>query len=278
MSQLVVTGYASLDYAVGLAGQALGDTTTLISRRDVAAWPRAGGCPTYIAAAVVHAGQKATPIMWVGSGAEGQQFRALLAGQGVPTEGVGVTESERSPTSMLIYQADGSCICLYDPALDRREHLSEAQQALIAGASHLCISVGPPQLMDTILDACAPKARLYWAVKNDSDAFPPALRTRLSARADVIFCNASEPGLIGPTQAVIVETRGARGVVVRQSGAPRELPTEAVEIRDATGAGDTFAGGYIAAEMAGAECLEAAQAGLEAAASLLIARLERNKT
>ncbi|WP_323034482.1 carbohydrate kinase family protein [Pararhodobacter sp.] len=278
MSQLVVTGYASLDYAVGLDGQALGDTTTLIARRDPQAWPRAGGCPTYIAAAAVRAGQNAAPVMWVGSGAEGQRFNDLLAGQGVPTEGIGVTDSARSPTSMLIYQADGSCMCLYDPALDRRERLTEAQRGLIAQASHLCISVGPPQLMDQILDACPTGARLYWAVKNDPDAFPPALRARLSTRADVIFCNASEVGLIGPTQAVIVETRGARGVAVRQGSRSGELPTQAVEIKDATGAGDTFAGGYIAAEMAGADKMKAAQAGLEAAAALLNARLERMTT
>ena len=278
MTLLVVTGYASLDYAVGLDGQALGDTTTLIVRRDPNAWPRAGGCPTYIAAAAVRAGQNAAPIMWVGSGSEGQRFNALLAGQGVPTEGIGVTESERSPTSMLVYQADGSCICLYDPALDRREQLNEALLGLIARASHLCISVGPPQLMDQILDACPKGARLYWAVKNDPDAFPPALRARLSTRADVIFCNASELGLIGSTDAVIVETRGARGVAVRHGGKVGELPTQAVEIKDATGAGDTFAGGYIAAEMAGADNMKAAQAGLQAAASLLIARLERTKT
>ena len=43
MKQLVVTGYASLDYAVGLAGQAVADSTTLIASRDVTAWPRAGG-------------------------------------------------------------------------------------------------------------------------------------------------------------------------------------------------------------------------------------------
>ena len=47
---------------------------------------------------------------------------------------------------------------------------------------------------------------------------------------------------------------------------------------DPTGAGDTFAGGYVAAEMSGAlDALTAAQAGLEAARTMLTLRLEREK-
>ncbi len=272
MSHLVVTGYASLDYAVGLAGQAIGDRTTLIASRDTGAWPRAGGCPTYVAAAAVRAGQRATPIMWAGSGEEGALFTRAVAAQGLPTEGIGTMPSPRSPTALMVYQADGSCICLYDPALNGSERLTETQKALIAGASHLCISVGPPHLMVPILDACPPGARLYWAVKNDPDAFPAALRARLAERADVIFCSASERVLVPATDALVVETRGAASVAVTEGGTTKELPVERVETRDTTGAGDTFAGGFIAAEMSGATSLAAAQAGISAAAALLQAR------
>ncbi|MEM5474655.1 carbohydrate kinase family protein [Hoeflea sp. AS60] len=276
MSRLVVTGYASLDFAVGLDGQAVGDTTTLIAARDPEAWPRAGGCPTYISGAAVRAGQQATPIMWVGTGREGEGFVAKLEAQGIGTEGIGVVDSPRSPTALMVYQANGTCMCLYDPALGRAEVLTDAQKALIAGATHLCVSVGPSQLMDAICALCPQDARLYWAVKNDPDAFPPDLRTRLSARADVIFHSASERSLIGETAAVLVETRGSDCVVVTDAGQGREVPVTPIDIADTTGAGDSFAGGYIAAEMAGADPVEAAGAGIKAAAAVLADRKRRH--
>ena len=276
MSRLVVTGYASLDFAVGLDGQAEGDTTTLITNRNPEAWPRAGGCPTYISGAAVRAGQQATPVMWVGKGAEGEGFVARLEAQGIGTGGIGVCDSPRSPTALMVYQADGSCMCLYDPALDRAEVLTDAQKSLIAGATHLCVSVGPPQLMDEIVSLCPPDARLYWAVKNDPDAFPPDLRTRLSARADVIFHSASERSLIGNTAAVLVETRGSDCVVVNNAGHLREIEVVAIDIADTTGAGDSFAGGYIAAEMNGADPVQAAGEGIKAAAALLADRKGRH--
>ncbi|WP_375589266.1 carbohydrate kinase family protein [Hoeflea alexandrii] len=275
MSRLVVTGYASLDFAVGLDGQAVGDKTTLIAARDPEAWPRAGGCPTYISGAAVRAGQQATPVMWVGKGAEGEGFVARLDAQGIGTEGIGVVDSLRSPTALLVYQSDGSCMCLYDPALGRAETLNQAQMDLIASATHLCVAVGPHHLMDEIVALCPADARLYWAVKNDPDAFPPELRAKLDARADVIFHSVSERSLIGKTAAVLVETRGSDRVVVTAAGQAKELLVLPIDIADTTGAGDSFAGGYIAAEMSGADPVEAAGAGIKAAAALLADRKGR---
>lgn len=277
MSRFVVTGYASLDFAVGLGGQAKGDATTLIATRDAEAWPRAGGCPTYISGAVVRAGQTASPVMWVGMGAEGQGFVDRLEAQGIGTDGIGRVNCPRSPTALMIYQKDGSCMCLYDPALNRAEILTEAQQDLIRGASHLCISVGPPQLMDEILALCREGARLYWAVKNDADAFPEDIRTRLSARADVIFHSAAERPLIGDTGAVLVETRGADCVRVTHGSQSFKTSVTPIPVTDTTGAGDTFAGGFIAAEMAGATLPGAVGAGIEAAAALLADRSRRTQ-
>ena len=276
MRHLVVTGYASLDYPVGLAGQVRADATTLIAARDADVWPRAGGCPTFIAGAAERDGQRATPVMWVGQGAEGRLFTGALTARGISVCGIGIVDSPRSPTALMIYQQDGSCICLYDPALDRREALNDTQKDLIAGASHLCISVGPPALMDRILSLCSPDARLYWAVKNDPDAFPPALCARLSARADVIFHSSPEAVLIGPNRAVRVETRGRDGVTITVEDRARAIPAAAIAVADTTGAGDTFAGGFIAAEMAGADPAEAARAGITAAARLLRERSRKD--
>ena len=54
------------------------------------------------------------------------------------------------------------------------------------------------------------------------------------------------------------------------------IPATAIAVADTTGAGDTFAGGFIAAEMAGADPAEAARAGITAAARLLTERSRKD--
>ncbi|MCC7319670.1 MAG: carbohydrate kinase family protein [Rubellimicrobium sp.] len=269
MSLLVVTGYASLDYPVDLAGPLRTEGTTIVRHRDAAAWPRPGGCPTYIAAAALRAGRAAAPVMWIGRGSEGRILIDSLAAQGARTDGIAVVDAPRSPAAIMVHQPEGGTACLFDPALGGQETLGPAQRALIAAASHLCISVGPPQVQRQILDLCPADARLYWAVKDDPQAFGPDLRAALAARADVIFHNAAERPLVGRTRAVTVETRGRRDVIVTSEGTGRGFAVDPLEVRDATGAGDTFAGGFIAAEMGGADPWAAAQAGIAAARTFL---------
>ncbi len=278
MTRLAVTGYASLDYPVGLSGQISGDRTTLINHRDAAAWPRVGGCAAYVALAVAARQQTVSPVTWVGSGAESDGFVAVLRDAGVGIMGIARLPSQRTPTAVLAYQADGSCACLFDPVFTGEEELTPTQRELIGTASHLCISVGPPQLLRAILESRAENARLYWLVKNDTHCFTDDIRVELSACADVIFCNGSERNLVADVApgTVIVETRGTSGIVVEQDGRERSLPVDALPARDTTGAGDTLAGGYIAAEMSGtSDAIEAAASGLEAVRSMLQQRLER---
>jgi len=280
VSSLCVTGYGSLDYAVTLDGFAEGNRTTLVSRRDPAAWPRCGGCPAYVAHAVV-ATVAPTVISWMGDNTEGRLYCDGLRSAGIDVSGVALLETPGSPTALLVYQADGSCACLYDPAFDGRERLTAAQAERIAAASHLCVSVGPPHLMRPIVDARAPGARLYWLAKNDPAAFTPENRRLLSVRADVIFCNSAELALVDRdlSRATIIETRGRDGVVVHAGGAETAVPVEPVAAGDTTGAGDTFAGAYIAAEMDGiVDPVQAAERASEAARAFLLNRASEEQS
>jgi len=281
MTELAVTGYASLDYPVGLSGQIRGDQTTLIEHRDPAAWPRVGGCPAYVARAVAASGQTVSPVTWVGSGAESDGVVAVLRDAGVGTGGIARLPSERTPTAILAYQADGSCACLFDPVFTGQEELTQTQRALIGRASHLCISVGPPQLIGAIIECRAHDARLYWLAKNDTHCFTDTIRQDLSSCADVIFCNFSERNLLAELrpETIIVETRGTDAIAIEQNGQVRSQPVNALAVRDTTGAGDTLAGGYIAAEMAGTtDAMQAVASGLEAVRTMLELRLERETT
>lgn len=281
MTGLAVTGYASLDYPIGLAGQIGGDHTTLIDYRDPSAWPRIGGCPAYLSLAVAAKDETVSPITWVGSGAESDGFIETLRDAGAGTNGIARLPSKRAPTAILAYQGDGTCACLFDPVFAGEEELTQEQRELLASASHVCISVGPPQLTRAILDCRNKDARLYWVIKNDARCFTPDVCTEISAVADVIFCNSSERSLVGTVSpgTVIIETHGPDGISIEQGEQKQALPVEPLAARDTTGAGDTFAGGYVAAEMAGAtDALAAAQSGLETARNMLTKRLERESS
>ncbi len=281
MTQLVVTGFASLDYPVSLAGMAKGDCTTLISDRDPEAWPRLGGCSAYVATAVARKGIAAAPVSWVGSDDAAELYCDALRTEGCETAGVARIQAARSPVALLAYQADGSCVCLYDPAFGGAEILTPAQSELISAARHLAITVGPPQLTAQILALRHPQSTLYWILKSDPACFPPDICAALSAAAAVIFCNRSERDMISSTraEAVIVETGGTKGVTVLADGKTSTCPVEPLIISDTTGAGDTLAGGFIAAMMSGeTDPLEAAKQGITAVRELLEKRLQQQRT
>src|ERR1700731_2520434 len=116
MTKVVVTGYASLDYAVRLDRAPQADATaTILSRpRD---WPRLGGSPAYIACAIVAAGlPDVTPVSWIGDDSDGRLYSAALAACGVAVDGIAVRPG-RTPIWILAYQPDGGCHCFYDPSL-----------------------------------------------------------------------------------------------------------------------------------------------------------------
>lgn len=254
MTELVVTGYASMDYVVALNGFVQVDKTTLVSHRDSTAWPRLGGCVSYVSVAAALAGHRVTPISWVGSDRDADAFRDGLNKLNISTAGIHRQSDSASPVAMLIYQADGSCSCLFDRAFSGTEILAPTQLDAIGHADHLCLTAGPGHLMDPILNARKPSAKLYWVLKNDVSCFTPQICERLSSEADVIFGNRAESHMIdGLTSqsTTIVTTNGTAGVDIYTGGLHIETKVNYVETNDPTGAGDTFAGGYIGALIGG---------------------------
>ncbi|MCY4139593.1 MAG: PfkB family carbohydrate kinase [Rhodobacteraceae bacterium] len=276
MTSLAATGYASIDYVVGLEGEIVADQTTLVSHRDPAAWPRAGGCPVYVAAAAAAAGRKAHAICWVGDDAAGDGFKQELVSKGVEIDGVATMAGRCSPTAILAYQSDRGCACLFDPVFPGEERLDTRQEWILRDATHICITAGPPHLMTEILRFRGERVRLYWVLKRDLHAFPAALCDELSSQADVIFCNASERDLVGRTarDTVIVQT-GNEDRITLETGYRRDIvEIERLDVSDTTGAGDTLAGGFIAAAMASnADPIDALRLGMQSARRLLKARM-----
>jgi ribokinase len=286
MTKVVVTGYASLDYAMRLDRPPQPDATATILARPVE-WPRLGGSPAYIACAMVAAGlADVKPLSWIGDDADGRLYSAALTDRGVAVDGI-VLRSGRTPICILAYQPDGGCHCFYDPSLSGPKTLDESQRQLVAGAEWVCLTVGPTEATAQALAAAKPEAKLVWAVKADRRAVPPELAAAIAARADVVAYSRGETPFVteafraageSKRRRLLIETRGRDGVLLSFDGRKQLIATEPIVSEDTTGAGDTFLGGLLAALVAYPDKpTDAVAAGARAARAMLAARGQETK-
>lgn len=277
MKKAVAIGYASVDYPAVLDGYFKGDQTVLIKQRPADAFPRPGGCPLYVARPLAASGCETSVITWVGEDDMGELFRSHAEKAGVDTGGIGTVVPGATPISFMIYQEDGSCCCCFDPGLLGTEELSQGQADLIRTADLVCITVGPPDIGMQALEMASDNCAVAWVAKNDPKSYPEELRGMLGQRADYIFCNVHERAWIDQAllnrekpPPLIVETNGAENVKVQHGKQVSHLDVPALEFNDASGAGDTLAGGCLAAVVGGErDAARVAAAGISAAASLL---------
>ncbi|MVA56495.1 carbohydrate kinase family protein [Agrobacterium vitis] len=283
MSGIVVTGYASLDHVIVLDGEVRPGRTTTIVSRPAKAWPRLGGGPAYVSKSVARSySGGVAPLSWVGCDPQGDVYLEQLRVGGVCVDGIAKVEGARTPISVLAYDPNGDCAVLYDPGLPPAISLSDTQRALIRDADWIGITIGPKSVTDEVLSLIRPDQKLAWVVKNDPRAITPEQSAKLALRADVIFCNGRERAFLesaceGRTTMrdgqILVETQGRRGAFFIRDGESRFVVAEPMNVTDPTGAGDTFAGGAIAAIINGETDLETiGQAGNAAARTLLLDR------
>jgi len=287
VTRIAITGYASLDHVVMLDGIPTPGRTTTILERPEEAWPRLGGSPSYVAAALAAGGvDAASPVSWVGEDEAGLDFRRHLEARNVLTDGIATVAGARTPMAILAYEPDGGCLCLYHPAIPKGLGLTLPQKQVIANADWLCITIGPLQATREALGALSPDGSLCWVVKDDPAALPPDLAAQLAARADLICFSAAEAAFIDRAFAsagvrragqTLIETRGGAGAQVTVGGVTSFVASEPLAITDPTGAGDTFAGGALAA-LAGGETdpVSIVKAGHKAARTLLSGRVAKH--
>ncbi|MEM8815276.1 MAG: carbohydrate kinase family protein [Pseudomonadota bacterium] len=281
MTRAIAVGYASMDYPALLDGRFLPDQTVLIKQRAADEFPRPGGSPLYVARPWVTTGCNATLVTWVGDDELGRHFTNSTLEYGIAADGIAIVDDGATPVCFLIYQEDGSCGCCFDPGFLGRETLTPEQSAYLRDADLLCVTVGPPDIGADALALVADSATVAWVAKNDPVSYPESFRLALGARADYVFCNRRErewidQALLNRSKAapLIVETDGADPVKVERGGEVHYLDVTELEVHDPTGAGDTLAGGCLAAVLAGeTEPQRIAQAGIDASAAMLRRRL-----
>jgi ribokinase len=256
VTRIAIPGYASLDHVAMLDGLPRPGRTTTILDRPENAWPRLGGSPAYVAAALVENGvSDAFPVSWIGDDAAGGAYLAQLAEKCIPRDGVVTVEGARTPIAILAYEPEGGCMCLYDPGMTAESTLAEKQRELIAEVEWICVTIGPPVATAAVLEMIGPQTRLAWVVKHDPRAMPPALAARLAARSDLVCCSQAEGALLSEALGsgrrrdgqILLETHGRSGAAFTHDGATGFVEATPMSVSDPTGAGDTFAGGALAA-------------------------------
>ncbi|MBE2274841.1 MAG: carbohydrate kinase family protein [Rhodobacteraceae bacterium] len=282
-ARVAVIGYASLDHMAFLDRAARpGQTATMIGRQ-AESWPRLGGSPAYVAAALVRAGVSAAPITWVGDDRDGRAYGDKLAAEGVSRAGVSAVAGAMTPMAILTYDPAGGCICLFDPGVPDAEALSPAQTAVLAAADWLCITIGPEGATRAALAALRPDQRLIWVVKDDPRAIPADLARDIAAHADVICHSEAETDFVAVAGAaapragqIVIRTAGGAGATILTASGRSHVTAEPLDITDPTGAGDSFAGGVLAALVKGETDPETiVKAGHAAARQVLVARQTR---
>lgn len=255
MTRLAVSGYASLDHAMAVDRPPTPDRTSVVTARLSDPWPAFGGCAPHVARALARKGCAVDLLTWLGDDQAAHDFLEEMAGVGVGTETVTMT-SGRSPHSYLLYDPTGGTTCIYDPGVGAPTALDETQAKAAGRADWLILTVGPPHANDEVLASASDAARFVFAVKADADAFGADFVRRCVARAALVSYSRGEreflEAALGTTpeeavpDAVLVETHGARGVVVTVAGESARVPVEPVAVVDTTGAGDTLLAGLVA--------------------------------
>ncbi len=270
----VLSGYATLDFVVGCDAAPTGAGTYLAEIHTATAWPRAGGAALYAGGRLAAAGHAAAPLAQIGDDANGAAYLAACAAAGVSTAGIDTVDGA-SPCCILVHHTVGSVTCYLDPGAREAHALTAAQAAALADADLVVVCAGPASVTEDLLSRLRPGQALAWIAKGDARCFPPALRTRLLARAQTVFCNAGERGFVeaarlaSPADQLFIETRGGDGVCVQQHGVQTLYPISPIKVADATGAGDTFAGAFLAARLDGADAAAATHAAIARTAAFL---------
>ena len=281
--EIVVVGYAGIDF-VWQASASPGPGRTALLSGPVNPRPRFGGCGPAVALELARMGRSVALISWLGEDGYGREYAAQLQEAGVDTTGLIVAAGELTPRTFLFYDPEGGATVCFHPSGSQQQTLDAPSRARLASARALALTVCPAALTSELLEVRPPEAILAWDVKADADAYPPPLRRRLLAEADIVCLNRdelaflAEPGRDAPRAAsgtsdadvvtsaahgVVVVTAGAAGIFVSWPEGQAVVRPERVSVEDPTGAGDAFFAAFLAATLRGDGPEQAARVAAE---------------
>ncbi len=176
----------------------------------------------------------------------GVDVSGCVADPAIPT---GVTVAMVRGDDRAILTAPGAITALTAAAIDR--DLLRASRHLHVASFHLLDGLRPG-LEGLVAEAQEAGLSVSLDPQGDPGGGDTALLARLAAAVDILFVNEREDAALDSTGCpLVVVKRGARGALARRPDKEIEASAPVVATVDATGAGDSFDAGFLAARLAG---------------------------
>jgi sugar/nucleoside kinase (ribokinase family) len=216
-----------------------------------------GGSAAIAACGAARLGLDTAFVGAVGRDLLGTFMLDALADRGIDVSGCGADpERPTGITVALVGGADramltapGAIPLLTAAAIDR--DLLRASRHLHVASFHLLHGLRPG-LEALVAEAHAAGLTVSLDPQGDPGGGDTALLSRLAAQVDVLFVNEQEDAALDSTGGpLVVVKRGPRGALARTPERTVEAAAPRVEVVDATGAGDSFDAGFLAARLAG---------------------------
>jgi sugar/nucleoside kinase (ribokinase family) len=216
-----------------------------------------GGSAAIAACGAARLGLDTAFVGAVGRDLLGTFMLDALADRGIDVSGCGADpERPTGITVALVGGADramltapGAIPLLSAAAIDR--DLLRASRHLHVASFHLLHGLRPG-LEALVAEAHAAGLTVSLDPQGDPGGGDTALLSRLAAQVDVLFVNEQEDAALDSNGCpLVVVKRGPRGALARTPERTVEAAAPRVEVVDATGAGDSFDAGFLAARLAG---------------------------
>lgn len=250
-----------------------------------------GGDTSNAMVAAARSGARTGYITRVGDDPFGAALRGLWAAEGIDTAAVDI--DRRAPTGIYFvthgpqghefsYRRAGSAASLMTPESLPRAYIESARALHVSGISQ-AISEGAADTVFAAIDCARAAGRLVSYDTNLRLKLWPLARARAVTHEAMRSCDIALPGLedarlltglqepdaiadfyLHLGAAVVALTLGAQGALVATPEKRARIASGKVEAVDATGAGDTFDGAFLAEFLA---CGEAFRAGRYACAA-----------
>jgi sugar/nucleoside kinase (ribokinase family) len=222
-----------------------------------------GGSGTIMACGAARLGVTTAIVAALGDDHLGRFMREELAQRDVDTSRCRTDSGAPTGITVALVRGDDRAI-LTMPGAIARVRADQVDAELLEGARHMHIASYfllrdlHPGLPDLV--TMAKRAGLTVSVDPQEDPagnWDSGLRALLG-ELDVLFVNEEEDRALRPEGCpLVVVKRGRRGAVARSADGEVEAAAPAVESVDATGAGDSFDAGFIAARLAGESVADA---------------------
>ena len=276
MSRVVVIGSINVDLVVA-ADHLPGPGETVLGGRFARYF---GGKGANQAVAAARAGASVTMVGAVGRDADGDESLAALTAEGIDVSRVRRIDV---PTGVAIIAvaADGENQIVVASGANAEVSIDDARLPGLAdgpGVILTCLEIPMP----SVIAGLAAAARIGLApVVNPAPAqrLPPGLlaahpiltpnQHELLVASGAADADTSLASLSAAGARAVVVTLGAAGAILTEGSQQITIPARAVDVVDATGAGDTFSG-VLAAWLADGRPLEEAVAAATAAAGLSV--------